>query len=452
MNATPRFVLVLLGLLLASAELIAAESGWKVGMASVKITPEMPVMMSGYAARILPFKEVAQDIYAKALVIEDATGQRAVIVTTDLSGMTRQFVDPLAQRITEQTGLKREQLLFTWSHNHSGPSLSFNARATGGVTPADATNRVTYTRWLQDRLVDLVGQANRTLEPARISHGRGVARFVMNRREVTDKGIILGVNPSGPVDRSVPVLRIDAPDGRLRAVLFGTACHNTTLGARNFALSGDYAGFAQHALQEKLPGVQAMFMMGCGGDANPYPRDTLEVAKAHGNELAAEVQRVLGTKLRPIAGPLKATFSKADLPLQSATKEQLKPLAASSPNWQIGNAQQMLAMLERGEKLPTHCAAPIAVWQFGRDLTLVALSGEVVYDYVPLIEKALGPLNLWVASYANEGFGYLPSARLVAEGGYETRGLNSGDGWFAPEAQDVVVAKVRELAKQAGRP
>ena len=140
------------------------------------------------------------------------------------------------------------------------------------------------------------------------------------------------------------------------------------------------------------------------------------------------------------------------MPLQPATREQLKPLAENSPSWQIGNARQMLAMLERGEKLPTHWRAPIAVWQFGADLTLVALPSEVVVDYVYRIEKTIGPLNLWVAAYANEGFGYLPSARVIAEGGYETRGLSSGDGWFAPAAEDAIAAKVSELAAKVGRP
>jgi hypothetical protein len=273
----------------------------------------------------------------------------------------------------------------------------------------------------------------------------------MNRREVTPKGIILGVNPTGLADRSVPVLRIDSPDGKPRAILFGAACHNTTLGGKNYELCGDYAGFAQHALQEKYPGVQAMFMIGCGGDANPYPRDTMELTRAHGENLAAEVARVCETKLRPISGPLKVAFANARLPLQSFTREQLKPLTENTPNWQIGNARQMLATLERGEALPTSFAAPLAVWQFGADLTLVALSGEAVVDYVPLIEKALGPLNLWIAAYANDDFGYLPSARIVREGGYETRGLNSGEGWFAPEAEDVVVEQVKELAKRVGR-
>jgi hypothetical protein len=115
-------------------------------------------------------------------------------------------------------------------------------------------------------------------------------------------------------------------------------------------------------------------------------------------------------------------------------------------------AQQMLERLNRGEKLPTQFSCPLAVWQFGDDLTLVALSGEVVSDYVRFIEDALGPNRLWIAAYSNDVYGYLPSARVIREGGYETRGLYSGGiGNFSPDAQEVLVAKVRELATSVGR-
>lgn len=442
---------VALSLCTLSGFALGAEAEWQVGLASTKITPETPVMMAGYGGRLKPFERVAQDIYAKALVLADAQGQRAVIITSDLEGMPGWFTDAVAQGITAKTGFTREQILLTWSHNHAGPALGNSPRPGPGVAAVDAQNRVAYTKWLETQLVDLVVRANTKLAPAKLSHGRGVAKFVMNRREFTPKGIILGVNPAGPVDRSVPVLRIDSPDGKLRAILFGAASHNTTLGSKNYDLCGDYAGYAQHFLQEKYPGALALFMIGCAGDANPYPRDTMELARAHGAELAAEVARLLETKLRPVSGPLKVSFGIAGLPLQPVTREQLKPLAENSPNWQVGNARQMLAMLERGEKLPTSCPAPLAVWQFGRDLTLVAISGEAVYDYVPMIERALGPLNLWIAAYANEDFGYLPSARVLSEGGYETRGLNSGDGWFAPAAEDAVIGKITELAKKVGR-
>src|SRR5581483_8889156 len=109
-------------------------------------------------------------------------------------------------------------------------------------------------------------------------------------------------------DRSVPVLRVDSPDGDPAAVLFGAAVHNTTLGPDNLKISGDYAGFAQAYVQGKLPKARAMFLLGCAGDANPYPRGTMELARKHGQALGEEVCRVLGGKLRPVRGPLRIAF------------------------------------------------------------------------------------------------------------------------------------------------
>ena len=162
---------------------------------------------------------------------------------------------------------------------------------------------------------------------------------------------------------------------------------------------------------------------------------------------------MLETKLQPVHGPLAVAFGKADLPLQQPpSRADLEKQAAGKNSVQAWIAKQMLEKLERGEKLPTHYPAPIAVWQFGKDLTLVGLSGEVVVDYVAMLEKALGPNRLWPVAYCNDVFGYVPSARVLKEGGYETRGLYSGGiGLFDAKTQDVLVAKVRELAEKAGR-
>src|SRR5262249_49401191 len=158
-------------------------------------------------------------------------------------------------------------------------------------------------------------------------------------------------------------------------------------------------------------------------------------------------------KLRPVRGPLRIEFTRVDLPLQSdLSREQLQVLATSKRSPKSFGATEMLARLDRGEKPATVYSCPLTVWQFGGDLTLVGLSGEVVVDYVPLLEKALGPNQLWVAAYCNDVFGYLPSARVLVEGGYETRGLYSGGaGFFTPGAQDVLVRAVRDLAQKAGR-
>jgi hypothetical protein len=288
-----------------------------------------------------------------------------------------------------------------------------------------------------------------------LSYGSGAVSFVMSRREPTrDRGVILGVNPRGAADRTVPLLRIAAADGTTRAVVFGAATHNTTLTQDEYRITGDYAGFAQEFVQKQLPGVQAMFVLGFAGDSNPYPRGTLELARQHGETLGREVLRVLDTKLRPVLGPLNLQFDYVDIPLAPAPgrAELEKMTGRGAPSWQSWMATQMLQALDKGQKLPAHYRAPIAVWQFGTDLTLVALSGEVVVDYAQLIEQAIGPMDLWLSAYNNDVFGYLPSARLLAEGGYETRGVvHGGPGFFSPAAQDVVVRKVRELAARAGR-
>jgi neutral ceramidase len=440
----------LTGALLINAA-IAAEPEWKAGRASAKITPDKPVLLAGYASRTKPFERVEQDLFAKALALQDRAGRRGVIVTTDLVGISAAILDPVCQRITNQTGLKREEILVNWSHTHSGPTLLLNANPSPNVPATDTANTIAYTRWLQDRLVEIVVQALSRLEPAQLSWGSGLVHFPMNRREFTTNGVILGVNARGLADRSVPVLRVDGEDGKPRAVLFGCACHNTTLTDKNYLVAGDYAGFAAAHVQEHFPGAQAMFMQNCGGDANPYPRGTMELARQHGTELGQEVGRLLGTQLKPVHGPLTPALDYAVLPLQALPRDALQKLADKSPSWQIGNARTMLGLHDRGLKPPADFRAPVAVWQFGGDLTLVALSGEVVVDYVPLLERELGPLQLWVAGYSNDYFGYFPSAQVIRDGGYETRGLSNGSGWFAPAAQDALVKKVRELAKQVGR-
>jgi hypothetical protein len=445
--------LTCLACLLVGTSACAGEPEWKVGLAQVKITPEQPLLMSGYAGRTKPFEKVAADLYVKALVLEDRKGQRGVVVTSDLLGFPAAVAEPICERIQKKTGLKRAQILLNSSHTHAGPQLSLKAPSKEAPGGGEALRNVEYTRQLQNKVVEVVVQAAKDLKPAQLSWGSGVIHFVMNRREFTPKGIILGVNPRGLADRSVPILRIDDADGKPRAVLFGAAVHGTTLGADNYQLCGDYAGFAQDYIQKKYPKVQAMFMLGCAGDANPYPRGTLDLTRKHGDTLGQEVCRVLETKLRPVTGPLQIAFDRVDLPLEkNLSREQLKKLAADKRSAKTWGAAQMLALLDKGEKLPTHYSCPVTVWQFNQDLTLVGLSGEVVVDYVTRLEKALGPNQLWIAAYCNDVFGYLPSAKVLAEGGYETRGLYSGGaGFFDPRAEEVLVQKVRELAGKAGR-
>ena len=432
-----------------------AEAEWQAGLAAVKITPEVPIRMAGYASRNRPSEGVVADLYAKVLALADTRGERAVWITTDLIGLRGAVTERMLRRVVERTGLKRQQVIVNSSHTHTGPAIADSDVAAYGLNDEAAATLRNYRQMLEDRIVTAVEQALSRLAPAELSYGAGVVPFVMSRREFTrDRGIILGVNPRGAADRTMPLLKIAAPDGTVRAVVFGAATHNTTLTGDEYRITGDYAGFAQEYVQQQRPGVQAMFVLGFAGDSNPYPRGTLELARQHGETLGREVIRVLETTLTPVRGPLNLQFAHVDLPLADAPPraEIEKMTGRGVPSWRSWMATRMLAALDEGRALPTHYRAPVAVWQFGADLTLVALPGEVVVDYAGLIERAIGPMQLWLSGYNNDVFGYFPSARVLAEGGYETRGVvHGGPGFFAPAAEEVLVAKVKELAEKAGR-
>lgn len=449
---------LLLGTLLVTSNSRAlagvTSPDWRYGIASVDITPAEPVLLSGYGGRNKPHESVNHPLRAKALALEDAEGHRAALLTADLVSIGGQTAEAVCQKVMAATGLRRDQFLLNVSHTHAGPEVWMeDAR---GDTPAhEATRRNILV--LRDKLATVMIQSLSHLQPASLSRGLGVASFVMSRREFTDQGIKLGVNPRGYADRGVPVLRIDGADGRVRAVVFGTACHPTTSGGKNYAIDPDFPGHAQEVIERAFPGTVALFVAGCGADANPYPRGTLELAAQHGQALGTEVKRVLGEKLLPVRGPLRTGYKEIDLPLRPApAREELEILANNSKGggWERWTAKQMLEMLAANRSIPTSARVPVACWQFGTNLTLVALPCEPVADYVMLLERRIGPLNLWVAGYCNEVFGYLPSQRVLAEGGYETRGIDTGPGagQFTPQVESLVLDTVANLARQAGRP
>lgn len=433
----------------------ADDADWRAGFARRDVTPEEPVFLAGYASRNRPFDAVESRLFVKALALEDGAGKRAVLITSDLIGYRRGAAEQVCERLEEAPGLERADVILNSSHTHTGPSLLLDPEdRPESMTLEQAERQIAWTHRLIELSVEAVVEALENLAPARLSYGIGLAPFVMNRREWTPDGVRLGFNPGGYADRSVPVLRIDDPDGNPRGVLFGAATHNTTLSGNHYFVCGDYAGYAQEHVEREHPGMQAMFLLGCAGSANPYPRGSLEISREHGTTLGTEVCRLLETELTPIGGPLHTRFETIDLPLQPPpTREQIDRDLTLGGGWRPAVARAMLKVLESGDSLPTTFDYPLSVWQFGDDLTLIGLSGEVVGEFVPLIQRAVGPGRLWTAAYCHDVFGYLPTAQVLEDGGYETRGAYyRGPGYFAADAEGVLVDHVRRMAEDAGRP
>ena len=421
----------------------AAE--WKAGTASVVITPEGPTWMAGYAARDKPSEGKVHDLNAKALALEDAQGTRLVIVTLDLIGITRQMRDWLEEQVGRRYQLRPEALLVNASHTHCGPEV----RPNKVYLPKDRAEQCQqYVEGLKGKLVELVGRALEDLAPVSLSYTHARAGFAMNRRTPTDQGFRNHPNPDGPVDHDVPVLLVKNADDELKAVLFGYACHSTTLSFYQFC--GDYSGFAKRYLEEAHPGMMALFMAGCGGDQNPYPRRELDMCKQHGRALANGVEAALQTYPRPVRGPLRMALEEVVLEFaQPPGREQLEQEAQSKNKWERRHAEMLLEELDEAGKLRTTYPTLVQVVRFGEDLILVALPGESVVDYSLRLKSELAGTAVWVAGYSNDVFGYLPSLKVLTEGGYEGGGAmryTTLPGPFAPSVETLVVDKVHQLA------
>ena len=256
----------------------------------------------------------------------------------------------------------------------------------------------------------------------------------------------------------MPVLRVTGDDGSLRAVVFGYACHNTTLPPAFVEYHGDYAGVAQAALEKRHPGVVAMFVAGCGADANPLPRGTLELVQAHGVALADAVDRSLEAAT-PVAPPLRAAYGTVDLPFASAdVRKRWRAKLGIDERYLRRYDAMMKAMADREGRLPAAQPAPVQVWRFGpdpragstpSDLTLIAIGGEVVVDYAIRLAGEYPTRRIWAAGYSNDVFGYLPSRRVRLEGGYEGADAMvyyGRPGPFAENVEELIIGQIRRLA------
>ncbi|RPH37686.1 MAG: hypothetical protein EHM91_14745, partial [Planctomycetota bacterium] len=181
-------------LLLILILVLPQDAGWKAGFARARITPDEPLPMAGYAARSRPFERVAGELFVKAMALEDGRGRKALLITADHIGWSADYAIPLGEELARKTGLPREAILLNASHTHSGPRLTLTPGARSGVSEEDAAKTVAFTKGLQQKTLEAATAALAALAPARLSWGKGAVGFVMNRRERTERGIVLGVN------------------------------------------------------------------------------------------------------------------------------------------------------------------------------------------------------------------------------------------------------------------
>jgi hypothetical protein len=434
---------IFLAALLCTSAFHPLMAGWKAGLAKANITPREPIFMAGYGSRTHPSEGVLAELYVKALALEDETGARAVLVTSDLLGFPKDVGEAIAARAASKYSLGRDRLALNSSHTHSGPVVGHMLSPAYSISAEQQVVIDRYTAWLVEQTVDTIGAALKNLTPSTLTFSQDTAGFAVNRRHANHRAW------PGPVDHDVPVLAVRAPDGKLRAAVFGYACHATTVSI--YQLSGDWPGFAQTELEKDHPGAEFLFVAGAGADSNPLPRHTVELAKIYGKVMAATVSVALAAKPRTISGPLRTAFEHVDLPFRKTpTRAELEARLSDPSVYVVRHAKLLLAAIDRDGKLPDRYPYPLQVWRFGKDLTFIVMGGEVVVDYALRFKARYGWDTTWVAGYSNDVFAYIPSLRVWNEGGYEGAGAMIPYGQpaaFRPAVEEIVAEKVDDLMR-----
>ncbi|MCC6288477.1 MAG: hypothetical protein IT249_11380 [Chitinophagaceae bacterium] len=432
-------------------EKINKQPTMDVGIASIDITPEFPIRMAGYAARLSTEADsVLQPIAAKALALGSDEQHPSLLITVDLVGIPWRITKEVVDFLSKEKGIAPAQVAICASHTHGGPEVGNlinilqyrNGRFTDSLLPLDHLIHIAqYAQQLTQKLKDVAVAALQNRKPALVAWGQGQALFAANRR-----------TEGGPVDVALPIIRISNPDGSLRGVFVNYACHGTTLGGEVHKIHGDWISEAHRAIEARHPGIVALIALGCAGDANPSPRGSWENVQQHGKEIADNVDKLLTAQLMPLNAPPAGQLKWVKLPF--AKVPDVNELMAQTKDESIKgyNARLMLERTGRGEVISPTLDYPVQVWNFDNKMAMVNIGGEVVVDYSIRLKEAFGAEQLWINAYSNDVPCYIPSKRILKEGGYEAEGSMywyNKPSPFAPEVEDIIVNAAGELMPQA---
>lgn len=435
-NYEMRFASMFVALMMSAAALIHSQQlvmaqtaaatkpdSWQAGLAKICITPKKPMPMGGYVSRTQWAPMTIHDLGAKALVLQDAKGQRAVLITLDLVGIARDISVPICEIIQQTYGIPRAAIAICASHTHTGPVVGTNLPSAGGAAySAEAQALIDeYAKSLVEQIPKLVGEAIKDLKPASLHWGTGSATFAVNRRNNPEPKVpeLRAANAlKGPVDHDLPVLVVTGKDGRMRGIVGGYACHATVL--TDVGWSGDWPGFGQAELEKRHPEAMAFFWAGCGADQNPLPRRTIPLAKEYGAKFADAVDQVLAGKLQPITAELNMSYEEIDIPFaKTPTREQFEKDAQGKGPSALRAKHLFKQWQEQGQIAASYPNYPVQCWKLGNSVEWIFLGGEVVVDYALRLKQAQPAGATWVAGYSNDVMAYIPSRRVLAEGGYE---------------------------------
>jgi neutral ceramidase len=429
------------------------------GFSKVRITPPVGAPLAGFAARQGVCEGVHDDLYSRAVVLENG-GTIVAMVSLDLLALSSDFVDQVRGRIEAATGLRRDAIMIASTHTHAGPvtiKTFFN--------PQDSLDDA-YMNSLAEAIEQSVSEAYQTRFPARIGAGSGrVSGIGVNRRS-TDKK---------PIDEEIGIIKIDdANGGTTRFVLINYACHPTVLGSNNLLATGDFPHFAVQAVEASLgEGGFAMFVNGTQGNISMghsselsaigviTPGRTFEHAAELGERLARATLAALPNILTDDDPVIATAASIVDFPLKDLPKveeagiklrdaeDKLESLGSddgASTALMAAKSQLLYASItnfyaNETAILDGHLPVELQAVRIG-DAVFLAVPAEVFVE-IGLELKRRAPFRTFIVGIANGYIAYFPTRAAYAAGGYEVVSSK-----IAPTSEEIFYQKALELGNR----
>ncbi len=395
-----------------------------------KITPLAGVDLAGYAHREGSSVGLHDDLWYRALVLDDGN-IRLVLIALDLLSIDFELDGLLRAAVAEAAQTDLDHVLINCSHTHAGPAIT--ARQSLGERNRD------YVASLPNQVAKTAAEAARRLAPCSLRHGEAPIRVGINRRETRPDGeVVIGRNPEGIVDTRVRVLEVGIEGSARGAVMFHHACHGTTLGSENRLISAEWMGAAASQLETTLGGRSIpMFLQGCCGQINPDAEPNFTEVNRIGSEMAVAVTAALDCTGSFEATPLATCREQIGLPFQDPLTPEQAQLQLDKAKTELEHRRQEGAhelvvrayeglvahtarMLERAERGPRKETLPftIQVLRIG-EVAIVGLSGEVFFEFARQIESKSPFRQTMVLGYSNGCTCYIPTEEAFAGGGYE---------------------------------
>ena len=393
-----------LAALVLIAGLPVAAAGFRAAAVKADITPRSSEWLMGYNAR--QSTGVHDPIYHRVVAME-AGGVLVYLAVSDLCLFSPSVYDDVALELERTMGIPRTHFWWSVTHSHAAPEVGAPGMYKALLGRSDHEWDRDYAAFVKESLIRAVREARDKLEPARIGFGQGVAMANINRRAKDEDGqVSLGLNPDGPADRQIGLIRLERPDGSPIALIANYAIHGTVMSGQNLLIGGDAPGTVTAYLEQKTTRA-VLFFNGAAGNLAPIYSGYPNAKSGH----LSEFRVLLGDHI--LAAARSMGPATGDVALWAGEK------IIATPQRQDLAWPADLSRYAASEGRPI-VKLPVRFLRIND--TLIWAAPVELFCEIAMAVRSQSPFaHTFYFGYTNGWFGYLPTAQAFAEGGYEPR-------------------------------